>query len=232
MVAGGARRRHARDSRGAARAGHPCGGGSGERRAQRHSAALPAPGLELAAFPHAASDSAPASPTTWVSARPFRCWRCCFASVTTARRGHGRRPCWWFRRRCSETGATKRRALRRRSSSASSTRRRRIGRPWRVSRKRPRSVYVAPTWSSRPTPCWCGRPGSRRCPGGSSFWTRRRPSRTRPRGRVERSGSSPRNARIALTGTPVENRLGDLWSIFDFLNPGLLGFASGVPGLR
>ncbi|MCW2274381.1 ATP-dependent helicase [Rhodoblastus acidophilus] len=29
--------------------------------------------------------------------------------------------------------------------------------------------------------------------------------------------------RIALTGTPVENNLGDLWSIFDFLNPGLLG---------
>ena len=34
------------------------------------------------------------------------------------------------------------------------------------------------------------------------------------------------NARVALTGTPVENRLGDLWSIFDFLNPGLLGSAS------
>ena len=32
-------------------------------------------------------------------------------------------------------------------------------------------------------------------------------------------------ARIALTGTPVENRLGDLWSIFDFVNPGLLGSA-------
>ena len=32
-------------------------------------------------------------------------------------------------------------------------------------------------------------------------------------------------ARIALTGTPVENRLGDLWSLFDFINPGLLGTA-------
>ena len=31
------------------------------------------------------------------------------------------------------------------------------------------------------------------------------------------------HARIALTGTPVENRLGDLWALFDFLNPGLLG---------
>jgi non-specific serine/threonine protein kinase len=29
--------------------------------------------------------------------------------------------------------------------------------------------------------------------------------------------------RFALTGTPIENRLGDLWSIFDFINPGLLG---------
>jgi non-specific serine/threonine protein kinase len=43
------------------------------------------------------------------------------------------------------------------------------------------------------------------------------------------------DARIALTGTPVENRLSDLWSIFDFINPGLLGsskdFASYVKRL-
>lgn len=31
------------------------------------------------------------------------------------------------------------------------------------------------------------------------------------------------DSRLALTGTPVENRLMDLWSIFNFLNPGYLG---------
>jgi hypothetical protein len=37
-------------------------------------------------------------------------------------------------------------------------------------------------------------------------------------------------ARIALTGTPIENRLSDLWSIFDFINPGLLGSAKEFTG--
>jgi non-specific serine/threonine protein kinase len=38
--------------------------------------------------------------------------------------------------------------------------------------------------------------------------------------------SLPAGTRIAVTGTPVENRLADLWSIFEFVNPGMLGTAS------
>ena len=33
----------------------------------------------------------------------------------------------------------------------------------------------------------------------------------------------PSRSRIALTGTPIENGLGDLWSILDYTNPGLVG---------
>ncbi len=32
--------------------------------------------------------------------------------------------------------------------------------------------------------------------------------------------------RLALSGTPIENHIGELWSLFEFLNPGMLGSAS------
>jgi SNF2 family DNA or RNA helicase len=37
----------------------------------------------------------------------------------------------------------------------------------------------------------------------------------------------PSRSRIALTGTPVENGLGDLWALLDFTNPGLVGDRAG-----
>ncbi|GMK37260.1 ATP-dependent helicase [Paenibacillus sp. CCS19] len=37
--------------------------------------------------------------------------------------------------------------------------------------------------------------------------------------------SFPARHRIALTGTPIENKLAELWSIYDFTNPGYLGTA-------
>ncbi len=40
---------------------------------------------------------------------------------------------------------------------------------------------------------------------------------------AEACSAVPAKLRLALTGTPVENHLGELWSIFEFLNPGLLG---------
>ena len=36
------------------------------------------------------------------------------------------------------------------------------------------------------------------------------------------------NHRLALTGTPVENHLGELWSLFEFLNPGMMGAFGGL----
>ncbi|MFN2608952.1 MAG: DEAD/DEAH box helicase, partial [Acidimicrobiales bacterium] len=40
----------------------------------------------------------------------------------------------------------------------------------------------------------------------------------------------PAASRVALTGTPVENGLGDLWAILDFTNPGLVGARSAFVG--
>jgi superfamily II DNA or RNA helicase len=39
------------------------------------------------------------------------------------------------------------------------------------------------------------------------------------------------NHRLAMTGTPIENHLGELWSLFEFLNPGMMGSSSLKKGL-
>ncbi len=49
-----------------------------------------------------------------------------------------------------------------------------------------------------------------------------------PQSKQSRAVRSLRSARrLALTGTPVENRITDLWSVFDFICPSLLGNISG-----
>jgi SNF2 family DNA or RNA helicase len=48
-----------------------------------------------------------------------------------------------------------------------------------------------------------------------------------PRAKVSQAARELRaQHRLCLTGTPMENHLGELWSLFDFLQPGLLGDAS------
>ena len=86
-------------------------------------------------------------------------------------------------------------------------------------------ISAAPTSSSRPTGRWRA---SRRCR--SREWSLaildEAQAIKNPGARQTRAVKALKaRARIALTGTPVENRLGDLWSIFDFLDPGLLGSA-------
>ena len=67
------------------------------------------------------------------------------------------------------------------------------------------------------------RRGWPRSAGGWSSPTRRSTPRTRCRGPRASLRAHPRAARIALTGTPVENRLTELWAILDWTTPGLLG---------
>ena len=84
--------------------------------------------------------------------------------------------------------------------------------------------WPAPTWSSPPT-AWP--PGTRPALGQMS-WARvvcdeAQEIKNHATRQARAVRALPAAARIALTGTPVENRLSELWSIMDFANPGLLG---------
>ena len=103
--------------------------------------------------------------------------------------------------------------------------RRRAG-PRRGVRRRP---WPAPISCSPPTP-W-PRATPRRWP--RSSWHRvvvdeaQAIKNAATQGRLGRPQTAC-GTRIAVTGTPVENRLADLWSIMEFVNPGLLGTADDV----
>src|SRR5579884_2374956 len=162
------------------------------------------------------SASGPASPTTWGSGRPSRCW----PSSSSGPSGGPETlaPPWSCAPRPSwETGSARSSGSRRASPWSATT-----GRPGPPPRISSRSAGPGP-WSSPPTASSAGTPRcSVPCRGRPWCWTKLRTSRTR--GPARPGPRAPRAAhRVALTGTPVENRLAELWSILEFATPGLLG---------
>ena len=77
--------------------------------------------------------------------------------------------------------------------------------------------------SRRTAPCGSATTSSPRSAGTSWSPTRRSTSRTRAPPRPRRCARSRARVRVALTGTPVENNLTELWAILDWVIPGLLG---------
>ena len=61
--------------------------------------------------------------------------------------------------------------------------------------------------------------------GGRASADLRRGAEHQERGHRKPRGARPPARRLAMTGTPVENRLSELWSLMEFTNPGLLGSA-------
>jgi hypothetical protein len=59
--------------------------------------------------------------------------------------------------------------------------------------------------------------------GNGSSSTRRSPIKNSSSETAQQLRRISARTRLALTGTPIENGLGDLWSILDFTNPGLVG---------
>jgi hypothetical protein len=84
----------------------------------------------------------------------------------------------------------------------------------------------ATTSRSRPTR-WCGATRRRWPRTASTPWSSTRPTRSRTPTAwpTRRSARSSADNRLALSGTPIENHLGELWALFDLVNPGMLGTA-------
>ena len=98
--------------------------------------------------------------------------------------------------------------------------------------RRPSRPPLSPPATSSSPPTACSPATSTSSPpstGRRSCSTKRSSSRTRPPGRLAPCASCARGQRIALTGTPVENRLSELWAILDWVNPGMLGSRETLP---
>ena len=96
-----------------------------------------------------------------------------------------------------------------------------------------RSIDRARRLRCRPHDLWDSAPGHSGAEGDRVRLRRPR----RGAGDQERQSESAKAARLlqgrhrlALSGTPVENHLGELWSLFEFLNPGMLGASKVLKG--
>ena len=94
-------------------------------------------------------------------------------------------------------------------------------------RRRPRRTSIS---SSRATACWHARRGCERRRWRLAVLDEAQAIKNPGAKQTRAVKQLKADARIALTGTPIENRLGDLWSIFDFINPGLLGASKQFSG--
>ncbi len=188
--------------------------GAAARRFHRHLAPLPAAGASTG-WPSCARRAWAASwPTTWASARRCRRWRCCAgASKTLVVCPTSVLPNWQARaeplpaRRCRSAPTT--------APAATLD---------------PEADVVLTTYAllrldaerlRRARGAALGPGGARRGPGHQEPGQPGGPRRLRARAPT---------FRLALTGTPVENRLDELWSLLHFTNRGLLGRAARLRG--